>query len=173
MKGDFTRDTFDPTNHFSRVLKQQGRVTLDADDNEQTAILLHYLRTLASDLIGPYAAPVGEQGGFSLDVATKKGDLIITKGRYYVDGLLVENDADCLYSEQPDYPLPDGDKLVQVIRDKTGKSVFWLYLDVWERHITSIEDDNIREKALNGPDTCTRAQVVWQGKTLAEPALSP
>ena len=31
MKGDFTRDTFDPAKHFSRVLMQQGRVTLDAD----------------------------------------------------------------------------------------------------------------------------------------------
>ena len=30
MKGDFTRITFNPTKHFSRVLMQQGRVQLDA-----------------------------------------------------------------------------------------------------------------------------------------------
>jgi len=53
MKGDFTRDTFNPAKHFSRVLLQQGRVALDADHNEQNAILLHYLRTLARDLIAP------------------------------------------------------------------------------------------------------------------------
>ena len=47
MKGDFTRDTFDASNHFTRVLMQQGRVQLDADWNEQTAILLHYLQSLA------------------------------------------------------------------------------------------------------------------------------
>jgi hypothetical protein len=40
MKGDFTRDTFDPLKHFSRVLMQQDRLTLDADDNEQATILL-------------------------------------------------------------------------------------------------------------------------------------
>ena len=57
MKGDFTRVTFDPIKHFSRVLMQQGRVTLDADSNEQSAILLHYLRNLAKDIIGPYGAP--------------------------------------------------------------------------------------------------------------------
>ena len=57
MKGDFSRDTFDPTKGFSRVLMQQGRVQLDADWNEQAAILLHYLRTLAADLIGPCAGP--------------------------------------------------------------------------------------------------------------------
>src|SRR5262249_3389052 len=45
-------------------------------------------------------------------------------------------------------------------------TVWWAYLDVWERHITTIEDDDIREKALNGPDTCTRAKLVWQVKAI-------
>ena len=57
MKGDFTRNTFDPAKHYSRVLSQQGRVQLDADANEQAAILLHYLQTLAADLIGPAGGP--------------------------------------------------------------------------------------------------------------------
>ena len=56
MKGDFTRETFNKSKHFSRVLMQQGRVLLDADFNEQSAIILHYLRTLAADLFGPYKA---------------------------------------------------------------------------------------------------------------------
>src|SRR6185437_14504975 len=83
MKGDFTRDTFDAAKHYSRVLMQQGRVTLDADANEQTAILLHYMRTLAADLIGPYAAPVAA-AGFGLTYDANAGDLIIGAGRYYV-----------------------------------------------------------------------------------------
>ncbi len=41
---------------------------------------------------------------------------------------------------------------------------YLVYLDVWERHITALEDDYIREKALGGPDTATRTQVVWQVK---------
>ena len=53
MKGDFTRLTFERRKHFSQVLRQQGRVTVDADDNEQTAILLHRLRTIVRDLRGP------------------------------------------------------------------------------------------------------------------------
>ena len=40
MKADLTRDTFHPLKHYSRVLMQQGRVQLDADMNEQAAILL-------------------------------------------------------------------------------------------------------------------------------------
>ena len=32
-----------------------------------------------------------------------------------------------------------------------------------------MQDDHIREVALGGPDTCTRAQVVWQLKALLRP----
>ncbi|MGA7935557.1 MAG: DUF6519 domain-containing protein, partial [Kovacikia sp.] len=44
-----------------------------------------------------------------------------------------------------------------------------VYLDVWERHVTSIEDADervpgIREVALGGTDTATRSQIVWQVK---------
>ena len=163
MKPDITRDTFVAGKHFSRVIRQQGRVDLDADTNEQTSILLHYLRTLALDLIGPYAAPV-LAAGFRL---SKDADdsLSISAGRYYVDGLLVENEAPCLYTEQPYAQLR---KMIRSRRRLSTSSMhsYWVYLDVWEQHITSIEDDSIREKALGGPDTCSRAQVMWQVKAL-------
>ena len=152
---------------------QQGRVTLDADHNEQTTILLHYLRTLARDLIGPYAAP-SEHVGFVLSQDTATGSIKIAAGRYYVDGILVENERDYLYTTQPDYPLPTDDELLkEMSRTSHSDTVFWIYLDVWERHITRIEDDDIREKALNGPDTCTRAKVVWQVKALQKDMSPP
>ena len=166
MKGDFTRDTFDPAKHFSRVLMQQGRVTVDADSNEQVAILLHYLRTLARDLMGPYAAPAGGEGGFLLsqpDPQFEAEGLVISPGRYYVDGILVENEKPCTYASQPDYVPAEDDVLLAAIK-QPAKQELWLYLDVWERHITPIQDDAIREKALGGADTCTRAKVVWQVK---------
>jgi hypothetical protein len=169
MKGDFTRDTFRISQHFSRVLRQQGRVTLDADPNEQTSILLHYLRTLAQDLIGAHGAPARD-GGFILS-ADSDGGILIGTGRYYVNGVLVENDVEgTTYLSQPDYPVPDDDALRSQILEPAGED-FWVYLDVWERHITPIEDDYIREKALMGPHTCTRAKVVWQLKGLVSEGL--
>ena len=70
MKGDFSRDTFNASQHFLRVLMQQGRVQLDADWNEQVAILLHYLQNLAKDLIGPSGGPSHDYGfGISTIVA--------------------------------------------------------------------------------------------------------
>jgi hypothetical protein len=47
------------------------------------------------------------------------------------------------------------------------KATNLVYLDVWERHITCVEDPHIREVALGGPDTTTRAQVVWQVRSAA------
>lgn len=164
MKGDFSRDTFDRGKHFSRVLMQQGRVQLDADWNEQSAILLHYLRSLAADLIGPFAGPEGDQFGFQIgtkdksgNLAVQGGDFLIGKGRYYVDGILCENDVGTTYLTQPDLLN------VQTLDSDKRKS-YLVYLDVWERMISSLEDDYIREKALGGPDTATRAKVVWQVK---------
>lgn len=102
MKGDFTRKTFDPLNHFARVLMQQGRVQLDADWNEQTAILLHYLRALGADLIGPHGGPADAPGavtpgktGFAISplvtgAGAVSGDFVIGAGHYYVDGILCE-----------------------------------------------------------------------------------
>ena len=43
-------------------------------------------------------------------------------------------------------------------------NLFHVYLDVWERVITWVEDDSIREVALNGPDTSARTKIVWQVK---------
>jgi Family of unknown function (DUF6519) len=168
MKGDFTRVTFDPTKHYSRVLMQQGRVTLDADSNEQSAILLHYLRTLARDLIGPFAGPAADAG---FQLSDEDGALSISAGRYYVDGILVENNEDVLYSAQPHWTVPPDDPLLEQQKDQSGDA-FWVYLDVWERHITYLQDDQIREVALNGPDTGTRAQVVWQVKSLPAPGVT-
>jgi len=54
---------------------------------------------------------------------------------------------------QPDFPgflLPT----------KPGR--YLAYLDVWERHITTLDNPAIREVALPVPDTSTRMKTVWQ-----------
>ena len=171
MKGDFSRDTFDKAKHFSRILMQQGRVQLDSDWNEQSAILIHYLRTLATDIIGSYGGPKDNWGFEINNDSTVSDDFTIGEGRYYVDGILCENDADAnlckkkvetenaeltvTYKNQKFYPNPP---------DLPTEKNFLVYLDVWEQHVTALEDDDIREKALGGPDTAGRARVVWQVK---------
>jgi hypothetical protein len=158
MRGDFTRDVFDPSKHYSRVLAQQGRVLLDDGINAQTAIHLHYLRTLARDLIGPHGGPADALGFELTSLADKdQGPFAIGPGRYYVDGILCENDAEgpVGYSAQPNS--------YNELQPTLGNHL--VYLDVWERHITADQDELLREVALEGPDTTTRAEIVWQVKT--------
>jgi hypothetical protein len=159
MNGDFSRLTFDPAKHYSAVLIQQGRVNLDADSLEQAAIVLHQLRTTTADLIGPHGGPAGD--GFLVtptpDATGQVTDLTLGGGRYYVDGILCENDRDDVtYRRQPQ-ALPDEDVALPA-------PPFLVYLRVFERLVSALEDPSIREVALgdNGPDTAARAQVVWQ-----------
>ncbi|MDX2507030.1 MAG: DUF6519 domain-containing protein [Gammaproteobacteria bacterium] len=176
FRGDFTRDTFNPMDRFSRVLMQQGRVQLDADWNEQNSIILHYLRNLACDVGSEHWGPkVG--AGFEIMGSEGSGEkkLFICPGHYYVNGILcvadLDQDGNLLnYSNQSDYPLPPGES-IQDIDPKiiSGQVSALVYLDVWERHFTYINDDSMREVALGGPDTATRAKIIWQVKILPVP----
>jgi hypothetical protein len=62
------------------------------------------------------------------------------------------------FLRQPDFP---GVPPAQLEADQ---GLYLAYLDVWERHLTALEDGSIREIALGGPDTATRTQTVWQVK---------
>jgi hypothetical protein len=82
--------------------------------------------------------------------------LMITAGHYYVDGLLCENEKSSRYFQQPYRQQANDDEL----SDLSG--VFLLYLDVWERLVTAIEDSSIRDVALGGADTGARTELTWQ-----------
>jgi uncharacterized protein DUF6519 len=157
MKGDFSRWTFDRSKQYSRVLSLQGRVFLDADFNEGLEIQLQHLRRLTLDLLGPHA---GSGAAFNIAPTSPPGkDFVIEAGWYYVNGIPCQNVADTNYLAQPNLPPPPA--------LPTGRLL--VYLDVWERFITYIEDEDpaeiqqtIREAALGGPDTAARSKVVWQ-----------
>jgi hypothetical protein len=154
MKGDFSRRTFDPTKHYDRVRMQQGRVQLDADFNEQADIISYRAETAALDVIGGCGGPL-HNAAFAVTASATPGDFLLGAGRYYVNGVLCENEQQRLFSRQPDFPAA---------APVAAEGLYVLYLDVWRRHITAREDPLIREVALGGPDTTTRSKIVWQAK---------
>ncbi|MCT9078373.1 DUF6519 domain-containing protein [Streptomyces fulvoviolaceus] len=186
MHADLSRSTFRPERHYSAVVAQQGRVQLDADANEQTAIQLHQARTFAADLIGQHGGP-RDAAGFRVEYVGGKHDidtLYIHGGRYYVDGILLDADRPApgvpvpdedteaedsaapptfwTYWDQPDGfrdPEKPGDRL-----PSPAQSPFVVYLNVWERSVGAAEDPALREVALGAamPDTAARVKVVWQ-----------
>ena len=163
MKADNTRNTFNQDQHYNRLLMQQGRVQTDADWNEQVDIAAHRVETETIDVIGSCGGPM-DGAGFAFKPQGNK--LQITAGRYYVDGILCENEAAVLASAQPD--LPPNAAIVKVSANSTlpfsppTAGVYIAYMDVWSRHITALNDPVIREVALGGPDTATRSKTIWQ-----------
>lgn len=160
MHIDISRTRFDATKSYSGVVALQGRVALDSDQNELQAIWRHQVRTALTDVIGQAGAP-RDHAGFAVGLAgqspDKLADLTVSAGRMYVDGILTENPADTTYWEQPFGHLdPDVDRL--------STDGYVVYLRLWEREATVVQDDDLREVALgiHGPDTTARSQVVWQ-----------
>lgn len=147
MRGDFTRNTFDPKKNYTRVRRQQGRVDVDADFNEQGDLLIHRDRVEAGDVIGRYGVPL-HGGGFRIEV--QGGTLIYTAGRLYLDGILCEAHQNTRLVDQPGFTLP------------TEAGTYVAYLDVWDRYVTAIDDPRIKEVALGGPDTAGRVQTAFQ-----------
>lgn len=194
MGGDYSRKSFDALRDFAGVLLQQGHPTLDADWNELVAILGRRTRAETVDIIGRAVVPMETPLGFQI-VPAAGPQLTIGRGRMYVDGLLAENhgriDAanppifdrtrldvngravgvlDESISREPgdfiDYTLQPYLPVAPDLPDTAGPHL--VYLDVWNREVTPLKDPRLLEPALNGIDTATRAQTVWQVRVLAD-----
>jgi hypothetical protein len=157
MSGDYSRFTHDPAKRYGGVRQQQGRVALDSDWNEQRDILERRLRLLAKDALGPEAiAWRTTPQAFRIGVlAGSPLDLSIGEGRAYVDGWLAEHFAGegATYLAQPFLPDPPA------LPASGGVLVF---LRLFEREITHVEDPALLDPALGGADTTTRTQMAWQ-----------
>jgi hypothetical protein len=151
--GDFSRVPDARFGRYTAVLAQQGRLLLDAELNEQSAILLEYVRRLATDLMGPFAGPA-HRCGFGVELVVDNGKcsaVKLARGGYYVYGLRCE-------SAEPDEPAR-----VQVKFTEPREAPFVVYLTVWEQSVSAIQDPALAEPAL-GPaaaDTSRRSQVRW------------
>jgi len=197
MSGDYTRFTFDPGRSFSGVLKQQGRVSLDADWNEAEELVDRRLRSGIYDILASAFAPVPPDpmptlaivpattpSGFQIGVAPD-GTLTIGQGRAYVDGIQVECFGDPASGlgavRDPNVGGVHGAPPLPYVQQpfiyahpayadaNSIASVGIAYLDVWEREVTASQDASLLDPALGGRDTATRVQTAWQVKVAAAP----
>ena len=174
MAGDYTRFRYNPRKDASGILMQQGKVLVDQDWNEHAELQNRRWRTETTDIIGRAVVPIETPTGFEILISGT--NLTIGRGRMYVDGLLAENHgADPLefdpvlgevrgtqpvpYDQQPYYPDPPA--------LPTDTDPHLVYLDVWEREVTYLEDADLIDKAI-AVDTATRIQAVWQVKLLQD-----
>lgn len=177
MAGDYSRRTFNPSRDYVGVLMQQGRVTLDSDFNELVEMLDRRLRAEVLDMFGRCVVSTETPDAFLIGLSG--GDLTIGPGRAYVDGLLAENHglpplvydpvlgeqrgtSTVGYDQQPYFPNAAG------VAPLPTTGTYVVYLDVWEREVTYLEDPTLVEKAI-GVDTAARRQTVWQVRLIEAP----
>ena len=171
MSFDLSRIRFDARKDFFGLVVQQGRIQLDAEWNEWVAQLGRRLQAGTLDTFNGNVVPRITPDGFRIQASG--GALAIGPGRIYVDGLLAENHGGTpdawdprlaeltgttplAYTAQPYYPNPPA-------LPTSGAAL--VYVDVWQRDISAINDPGLIEPAV-GVDTTGRLQTVWQVKVL-------
>lgn len=186
MSNDISRKIFDPLKDYLGVGMQQGRVQVDADWNELIDQFVHRIHTATLDTFSESVVPRVTPEGFLISGNT--ANLQIGAGRIYIDGVLAENHTDSVkwdprkaqisgtarlsgidldaapsgptattaYNNQPYYPFAPS---------LPTDGSFLVYLDVWQRDVTYLQDAELVDVAI-GVDTTTRKQTVWQVKYL-------
>ena len=170
MSGDYSRKRFNPEKHYQGVLRQQGRVDLDADWNEYVDLQDRRWRAETIDVVGRCGVPAETPEGFKIGV--NGGELTVGQGRMYVDGYVAENHGtapalDATIEEQygtaallvKDQPFGDPVTIPAQVRSL-------VYLDVWRREVTHLQAPDLIEPAVN-VDSTTRNQTAWQVRILS------
>lgn len=151
---DITRDTFDATKGFRKVIFQKGRPPFDAEFNEAQDNILYHAKAPASQWLTRNAAS-GLGKGFRPKEApsgSTVNDFAIERGVIWRNGEFYELTADILYSDQVD---ENGVALTALAPPSSGTRADVVYLDVYEAEISGTQDTDIVDPTY-GVETARR-----------------
>ncbi len=148
---------------FTGVLHQQGRVTLEADLNEAAAIAAEELRNDVIAIVGREGTPDGGYLVGKPPAGSASHDFAVTKGTLYLGGIRVRlTDPNFRYSQQ-DQNWTDHQYSDDWVPPGAGAPTHngpitneLIYLRVDEHELSAVEDKELFEPALGGPDTSQR-----------------
>jgi hypothetical protein len=146
MVADIARITYDPTRQYRSLIYQQGRVTLEADNNEAATLASEALRLETIDIIGPSGTP---DDGYGVGSGKGPGGVTIGHGTFYLGGWRVRLDQD--------FDLPS---VPELGRDLVREGNFVVALLLTEQSVCATEDQALREVALGGPDSAARTRLM-------------
>jgi hypothetical protein len=149
MVADIARVTYDPTRQYRSVIYQQGRVTLEADNNEAAVIESEALRLETIDIIGPAGTP---DNGYAVSSGKGPAGVVIGPGIFYLGGWRLELDAA--------YDMPGSANSKEDIELARSGGDFVVSLLVTEQSVSAVEDQALREVALGGPDSAARSRLM-------------
>ncbi len=172
MGSDRARLSYDSRQDYRAVVMQQGRVTVEADWNEQQQIAGEQLREQTLDIVGPAGTP--DDGYRIIETGVSSSppfDFSVGPGTMYVGGERVTLAAAVDYNQQEQWldRLGDPDWVdLPNPRQPPGDELIYLYLR--EQEVSAVEDHALREIALGGPDTAARVRLIQHIVRLATAA---
>jgi hypothetical protein len=162
---DLSRHATDFRKNYTGVRMQQGRVLTDDDFNEQTRLDAEDTRRTRIDVIGPVGSP---DDGFLITSPAFYAfgtTFTIKAGSFYLGGQRLTLDADEVYHLQKDW-LQQGAAAGDRPATPGGQRFDLAYLETWQQPVSAIEDSELLEVALGGPDTSTRIRNLRRVRVL-------
>ncbi len=161
MTADISRHSLRPALNYTGVVRQQGRLPIDADETESDDLASLLLRQLASETICTRGSP---DDGFTITdavLANGKLDFKIAPGTFYLGGTRLETLGHA-WSAQPDWlTMTDADRAFALPGAGQNRTdLVWLM--GWEQTVTATEDAELLEPGLGGPDTTARRRTMWR-----------
>ena len=167
MGSDRARISYNPGQLYRSVVMQQGRVTLEADWNEAQTIANEQTRREALDFVGP-TGTWRSDNGYAISLIPTTGsnppsyDFTIGSGSMYVGGeraYLPQNEN---YSAQPKGDWMDFAQDPDWVAPYTSNPGFneYVYLFLREQEVSAVEDSDLKDIALGGPDTAQRTRLI-------------
>jgi hypothetical protein len=177
MPSDLTRPaTGDLRQHYKAVVMQQGRVILDRDFNALQDIVNGRIAADALDEIGPCGTPDDglavslPPAGHSVSASVSFSgphpwDFLVKPGTIYVGGQRVVFDTPpaqqppLSYFHQPDWIYPP-DPFAQASASFSFPRHEFVFLHAFEQEVGAVEDPDLLDVALGGPDTTQRVRLM-------------
>jgi hypothetical protein len=169
MGADIAHVSYDETRDYRAVVAQQGRVTVEADDNEAWTIAREETRRELLATIGPAGTPDDGYKVLEPGAATTPAfDFQVGLGTMYVGGVRSFRPASGKYSEQAEWldRVGDPDWVAPNVPADSQLEQELVYLSLVEREVSAVEDRALLEVALGGPDTSQRVRLVQRVKRL-------
>lgn len=164
---DLSRDATDFRKQYAGVRMQQGRVLTDDDFNEAARLDAEALRRTRLETIGPYGSC--DNGFLPANVGTFQGRMTfdLGAGSLELGGLRLELPVDEQFHQQKNWL--DFDPGTDAPLPPQGKSrVDLIWIEAWQQPVSAVEDRELFEVALGGPDTSTRIRTMQRVSVMAD-----
>jgi hypothetical protein len=167
MTADITRLFPDRDTRYHALVRQQGRLSIDAEENFASDIAEWEREDAFSETIAPSGSP---DDGFRISGVTTAGatDFTIGAGSFYLGGARIENPTPLSYRNQSGrnwlgFPL-DAAGTAEAIGTAPR---FFVWLDGRDHTVTATEDGELRDPGLGGADGVAARRFGWRVRATA------